>query len=444
MQRCYKMRGMLQDFREGRRIALDKWKEIMVHIGRYPAVLGKWLAVGGLIGGVGGVIGSAFHIGVDYATRIRTAHPWILYLLPLLGLVIAGLYRLAKVEGKDTNAVIESVHFGKNVPVLLVPVIFLSTVLTHLGGGSAGREGAALQIGGGIGFETGRLLHLGQKDLPLATLCGMSAVFSALFGTPLTATVFAMEVISVGVFYYAGLLPCLTAALVGYGVSLAMSVPPTRFTVAAPGLNAWTMVLVILLAIGCGVVSILFCRGLQGSGRLAAKLLPNPFVRVFVGGLLVIALTLLVGSTDYNGAGMSVVEQAVGGQVSGWAWILKLLFTAVTIGFGFKGGEVVPSFFVGAAFGCLLGGFLGLPAGFGAAIGLVAVFCGAVNCPIASVLLSVEIFGIGGLLYFAMACAISYLLSGYCGLYSSQTILYSKLRAEFINIHTNGNEDHHE
>ena len=435
---------MLQDFREGRRIALDKWKEIMVHIGRYPAVLGKWLAVGGLIGGVGGVIGSAFHIGVDYATRIRTAHPWILYLLPLLGLVIAGLYRLAKVEGKDTNAVIESVHFGKNVPVLLVPVIFLSTVLTHLGGGSAGREGAALQIGGGIGFETGRLLHLGQKDLPLATLCGMSAVFSALFGTPLTATVFAMEVISVGVFYYAGLLPCLTAALVGYGVSLAMSVPPTRFTVAAPGLNAWTMVLVMLLAIGCGVVSILFCRGLQGSGRLAAKLLPNPFVRVFVGGLLVIALTLLVGSTDYNGAGMSVVEQAVGGHVSGWAWILKLLFTAVTIGFGLNGGEVVPSFFVGAAFGCLLGGVLGLPAGFGAAIGLVAVFCGAVNCPIASVLLSVEIFGIGGLLYFAMACAISYLLSGYCGLYSSQTILYSKLRAEFINIHTNGNEDHHE
>ena len=435
---------MLQDFREGRRIALDKWKEIMVHIGRYPAVLGKWLAVGGLIGGVGGVIGSAFHIGVDYATRIRTAHPWILYLLPLLGLVIAGLYRLAKVEGKDTNAVIESVHFGKNVPVLLVPVIFLSTVLTHLGGGSAGREGAALQIGGGIGFETGRLLHLGQKDLPLATLCGMSAVFSALFGTPLTATVFAMEVISVGVFYYAGLIPCLTAALVGYLVSLMMKVPPTRFTVADPGLNAWTMVLVILLAIGCGVVSILFCRGLQGSGRLAAKLLPNPFVRVFVGGLLVIALTLLVGSTDYNGAGMSVVEQAVGGHVSGWAWLLKLLFTAVTIGFGFKGGEVVPSFFVGAAFGCLLGGFLGLPAGFGAAIGLVAVFCGAVNCPIASVLLSVEIFGIGGLLYFAMACAISYLLSGYCGLYSSQTILYSKMRAEFINIHTNGNEDHHE
>ena len=229
---------------------MDKWKKLMVHIGAYPAVLGKWLAVGGLIGGIGGIIGSVFHIGVNYATQVRLAHPWVLYLLPVLGVIIAGLYRVTKVEGKDTNAVIESVHFGKNVPVLLVPVIFVSTVLTHLGGGSAGREGAALQIGGGIGHTTGRLLHLGEKDLPLATLCGMSAVFSALFGTPLTAAVFAMEVISVGVFYYAGLIPCLTAALVGYLVSLMMKVPPTRFTVADPGLDAWTMVLVILLAIG--------------------------------------------------------------------------------------------------------------------------------------------------------------------------------------------------
>ena len=415
---------------------MERLKKFMTHMGAYPAALVKWMTVGGLIGGVGGVIGSLFHIGVNYATLARDAHPWILYLLPVLGLLIAGLYRLTKVEGKDTNAVIESVHFGKNVPVLLVPVIFISTVLTHLGGGSAGREGAALQIGGGIGHATGRLLHLGQKDLPLATLCGMSAVFSALFGTPLTAAVFAMEVISVGVFYYAGLLPCLTAALVGYLVSLLMAVPPTRFTVADPGMDAWTMLLVAVLAVGCALVSILFCRGMQETGRLAARLLPNPFLRVFVGGALVIGLTLLVGNTDYNGAGMEVVQRAIGGEAVGWAWLLKLLFTAVTIGFGFKGGEVVPSFFVGATFGCVFGGLLGLPPAFAAAVGLVAVFCGAVNCPIASVILSVELFGAGGMAYFAAACAISYLLSGYCGLYSSQTILYSKLKAEFINVHT--------
>lgn len=415
---------------------MERLKKFMTHMGAYPAALVKWMTVGGLIGGVGGVIGSLFHIGVNYATQARGEHPWILYLLPVLGLLIAGLYRITKVEGKDTNAVIESVHFGKNVPVLLVPVIFISTVLTHLGGGSAGREGAALQIGGGIGHATGRLLHLGQKDLPLATLCGMSAVFSALFGTPLTAAVFAMEVISVGVFYYAGLLPCLTAALVGYLVSLLMGVPPTRFTVADPGMDAWIMLLVVVLAVGCALVSILFCRGMQETGRLAARLLPNPFLRVFVGGALVIGLTLLVGNTDYNGAGMEVVQRAIGGEAVGWAWLLKLLFTAVTIGFGFKGGEVVPSFFVGACFGCVFGGLIGLPAGFSAAIGLVAVFCGAVNCPVASVLLSVELFGSAGAPYFAVACALSYLLSGYCGLYSSQTILYSKLRAEFINVRT--------
>ena len=422
---------------------MEKWKSAAAHIGAYPAALIKWLAVGGLIGGIGGVIGSLFHIGVSYATRWRSAHPWVLYLLPLLGLIIVGLYRVTRVEGKDTNAVIESVHFGKNVPVLLVPVIFLSTVLTHLGGGSAGREGAALQIGGGIGFETGRLLRLGEKDLPLATLCGMSAVFSALFGTPLTATVFAMEVISVGVFYYAGLVPCLTASLVGYLVSLLMGVPPTRFTVAAPLPEACTMLPVLVLAIGCALVSILFCRGLRETGRMAARLLPNPYWRAAIGGALIIGLTLLVGSTDYNGAGMELVERAVSGEANAWAWLLKLLFTAVTIGFGFKGGEVVPSFFVGACFGCALGGLLGLPAGFGAAIGLVAVFCGVVNCPFASIFLSIELFGAGGLLYFAVACAVSYLLSGYCGLYSSQTILYSKMRAEFINIHTNENEEHH-
>ena len=415
---------------------MEQLRKYIDHMGPYAAALLKWIVVGGLVGGVGGVVGALFHLGVNYATLVRLAHPWVLYLLPLGGLVIAGLYRLCKLEGKGTNAVIESVHFGSDVPVLLVPLIFVSTVITHLCGGSAGREGAALQIGGGIGYRTGRLLHLGEKDLPLATLCGMSGVFSALFGTPLTATVFALEVISVGVLYYAGLVPCITAAMTGYLISLLLGVPPTRFTVAMPALDAWTMLLVLVLAILCALVSILFCRGLHITEHLAARLVKNSYLRAAAGGVVIIALTLLLGTTDYNGAGMDVIQRALNGQANGWAWLLKLLFTAVTIGCGFKGGEVVPSFFVGAAFGCWVGTLLGLSPAFAAAIGLVAVFCGAVNCPIASVVLSVEMFGAEGMLYFAMACAISYVLSGYCGLYSSQTILYSKLRAEFINVHT--------
>ena len=221
----------------------------------------------------------------------------------------------------------------------------------------------------------------------------------------------------------------------GYLIATLFKVPPTRFAVAIPAPDAWTVLLVILLAIGCALVSIFFVRGMHLIEHLAVRWLKNSYLRAAVGGAVIIVLTLLLGR-DYNGAGMDVITRAMAGDASGWAWFLKILFTAVTIGCGFKGGEVVPSFFVGATFGCVAAPFLGLPAGFGAAIGLVSVFCGAVNCPVASVLLSMELFGSGdGLLYFAFACAISYLLSGYCGLYSSQTILYSKLRAEFINVH---------
>lgn len=414
---------------------MERLKERVAHIGQYAVTLLKWMVLGGVIGLVGGIIGSLFHIGVDTATQARLAHPWVLYLMPVGGLAVVGLYRLTKTEGKGTNDIIASVHFGEQVPGLLVPVIFVSTVITHLCGGSAGREGAALQIGGGIGYQAGRLLRLGEKDLPLATLCGMSGVFAALFGTPLTATVFALEVISVGVLYYAGLVPCLTAALTGYLVSVLMGVPPTRFTVTVPGLEVRTMLLVMVLALLCAVVSILFCRGLHGVEHLLKRTMKNPYLRVAVGAAVLIGLTLLTNG-DYNGAGMEVIGRAIAGQADPWAWVWKLLFTAITIGCGFKGGEVVPSFFVGAAFGCVAAGWLGLPAGFGAAMGLVSVFCGAVNCPLASIILSVELFGSGDLLYFAMACSISYLISGYCGLYSSQTILYSKLRAEFINVRT--------
>ena len=401
----------------------------------YMTALVKWMLVGALIGTVGGIVGSLFHLGVSYATSVRLAHSWVLYLMPLGGLAIVWLYRVTRTEGKGTNAVIESVHFGKEVPILLVPVIFLSTVITHLVGGSAGREGAALQICGGIGYGAGKLLQMGEKDLPLATLCGMSGVFAALFGTPLTATVFALEVISVGVLYYAGLVPCITASMMGYLVSRLMNIEPTRFAVEIPGLDAWQMVLVVVLAVASAFVSIIFVRGLHYTEHAADRYLKNPWLRIVVGAAVLIGLSLVTNG-DYNGAGMDVIQRAMAGEADALAWLWKLLFTAVTIGVGFKGGEVVPSFFVGATFGCVAGGLLGLPAGFGAALGLVAVFCGAVNCPLASIVLSIELFGGQGILYFAMTCAISYVLSGYCGLYSSQTILYSKLRAEFINQRT--------
>lgn len=395
----------------------------------------KWLIIAGLTGAVGGVVGSVFNISVARATALREANPWLLFLLPAGGIVIAAIYHFTKMENVNTNTLIDSVHLGEKVPVILVPVIFLGTVITHICGGSAGREGAALQIGGGIGGSVGQLFRLDEKDMRLATLCGMSAVFSALFGTPLTAALFALEVISVGVFYYSGLVPCIVSAVTAYGVSRLFGIAPTRFIVTFLPLNADLLWRVAVMAILCAIMSSVFCLVMHGMDFLAERYLKNKFFRAAIGGVIVLGLTWIVGTTDYNGAGVGPITDAIEkGIANPDAFLWKLLFTAISLGCGFRGGEVVPTFFVGATLGCVVGPILGIPAGFAAAVGLVAVFCGAVNCPIASIVLSIELFGSVELTYFAVACGIAYMLSGYFGIYRSQKILYSKIRPEYINI----------
>ena len=395
----------------------------------------KWLLIAIVTGVIGGIVGGVFILSVSYATTMRESHAWLLWLLPVGGVIIAALYKVTKMEAKNTNAIIDSVHLGENVPAMLAPVIFIATVITHLCGGSAGREGAALQIGGGLGSNIGRLFGLDEKDIRLATLCGMSAVFSALFGTPLTATLFALEVISVGVFYYSGLVPCLVSSVVAFGVTMLMGISPTRFIIVMLPLTANLIWRVAILAVICAAVSSLFCVAMHAAEYYIEKWLPNTSLRAAAGGAVLIALTLLVGSTDYNGTGMNVIKAALEhGSAHPMAFLLKILFTAITLSCGFRGGEEVPTFFIGATLGCVVGPLLGIPAGFSAAVGLIAVFCGAVNCPIASLALSIELFGSTELMYFALACGISYMLSGYFGLYRSQKILYSKTRAEFIDI----------
>ncbi len=404
----------------------------------YLRALVKWLAVAIVTGIFCGLIGALFHLGVDQATVWRTRYPLLLWTLPFAGLVIVAFYKWTKTEGQNTNNIIEAVHHGKPLSIRLLPAIFVGTILTHLGGGSAGREGAALQMGGTLGCQTGRLFRLDDQDLRTATMAGMAAFFAALFGTPLTATVFAMMVISIGVIYHVAFIPCLAASLTAYWISLQLGVAPTRFVLEMPALDQFMMLRVAVLAIGCAWVSALLCQTLQFTERRLQNILPNPWLRVFLGGCAIIALTYLCGTTEYNGTGMAGITAAIQqGTARPEAFLLKLLFTAITLAAGFKGGEVVPSFFIGATFGCVVGPLLGIPAQAAAAIGLVAVFCGATNCPLASIFLSIELFGDNGLLYFALACGISYMLSGYNGLYSSQTILYSKLKAQFINVRAN-------
>ena len=416
----------------------ERFREWVRGTGLYAVVLAKWIFLSVVVGSLCGVEGAVFHLSVHYAAETRGTYPWLLWCLPLVGLAIVGFYKLMGTEGMGTNDIIDAVHKDKRLPIRLVPSIFLGTMLTHLCGGSAGREGAALQIGGTIGQRVGRLLRLDDQDLRVATLSGMAACFSALFGTPLTAVIFAVMGISIGTMYHTALRPCLMSALAAFGVSLALGVEPTRFTVTSPEIVVGTFLRVLLLSVLFALVSILFCKFIHGTERWMQRWIPNPWVRVVAGGLAIVALTYLVGTRDYNGAGMEIITAAVErGTAHPAAFLLKLLFTAVTLAAGFKGGEVVPSFFVGATLGCVAAPLLGLPAGFGAALGLVSVFCGVTNSPVASVFLSVELFGSEGIWYFALACGISYMLSGYSGLYSSQTILYSKLKARYINVHAN-------
>lgn len=405
----------------------------------YIKIFLKWLLIASLVGAVGGVVGSFFHLSIDYVTEVRTENSWVLFLLPVGGIIITLIYSLFKSKGKiDTNRVIETVRGDdEKVPFVMLPLIFISTVITHFFGGSAGREGAALQIGGSIGYNFGKVLKLDKNDMHIIVMSGMSSVFAALFGTPLTAAVFSLEVISVGVFHYAALLPCVISSVVAYEIASFFGISPVRFlNVSFSNVSVDILLKVILLAVLCALVSILFCYAIEKCEHLFGKFIKNNYLKAITGGVIIVVFTLLLRTYDYNGAGMNIITDAISGNAKPEAFIIKIIFTAITISAGFKGGEIVPAFFIGSTFGCFVGSVLGVDAGFGAAIGFVALFCGVVNCPLASIFLAMEVFGGEGMLFFAIVCSVSYMMSGYFGLYKSQKIVYSKLNSEFIDVNT--------
>lgn len=415
-------------------IILRSFRKELKASAHYATSFLKWVLLAGLVGALGGVFGSIFHITIDLVTELRGEQGWLLYLLPLGGLLIVWLYRTFHAnKGVDTNLVLESVRSEKHVPFVMAPLIFIGTVVTHMLGGSAGREGAALQLGGSIGYQVGKLLRLKPDDLHIIVMSGMSAVFAAMFGTPLTAAIFALEVISVGVMFYAGLVPCLVSSMVGYWISTRFGISPVRFAMVVPqSLSFATMAKSIALALLCALVSILFCVAIHKCEHYFKTFVPNAYLRVVIGAALIVGFTLLLGTTDYNGAGMDVIKHAMSGDARPEAFLIKIIFTAITIAAGFKGGEIVPAFFVGSTFGCVVGPLLGLDPGFAAAIGLVSLFCGVVNCPVASIMLAFELFGPESILIFAMVCGVSYMMSGNFSLYHSQVIKYSKLETRCI------------
>ena len=395
----------------------------------------KWLMIAVLVGCITGAASTLFSFVLKSVTNCRKENEWMFYLLPVMGLIIVYLYEKFGKDDGGTNQVLSTVRSQDDVPILSAPLIFISTALTHLAGGSAGREGAAIQLGGSIANQLGRWIHLDEEDRHVIVMCGMSAAFSALFGTPMAAAVFSIEVVSVGIMHYSALVPCVISALVAKGTASYFGIEAETFLLEhLPAFSLKNAVLTALLAILGALVSILFCIVLHQTDHLYKKFFPNRYVRIVTGGCIVIALTLLCGNRDYNGSGVAIIEHCMNGEaVVPWAFLLKILFTAATLGAGYKGGEIVPSFFIGATFGYTFGNLIGFSPSLCTAVGMLSVFCGVTNCPITSLLISFELFGYAGMPFFLLSTALSYMLSGYYGLYLSQKIIYSKYKTEYIN-----------
>lgn len=389
----------------------------------------KWTFLSLIVGVVGGLLGAGFHHVLHFVTHLRSENNWLIFLLPVGGILTVAIYGWLGVRrNRGTNEVIEAIIKKQPVSPMVAPAVFLASALTHLCGGSAGREGAALQIGGSVASGLGKLLGLKDHNRTILITAGMSAVFAGLFGTPLTATVFCMEFVSVGKLFTPELLPSYLSAFIASRVSLVLGVHAETYILnAAVALDFGNVLGTVILAVLVSCLGVAMCYVFHKAEHLAAHHLPNIWVRIALGGALIAVLTVLTGDQRFNGAGMEMAMEALGGHADWYSFLVKMLFTAVTLAAGFKGGEIVPTFCIGATFGCVAGAALGLEPGIAAALGLIGLFCCATNSPLASIMLSVEMFGGTNLYLFALVCVICFVLSGTGGLYASQIIKYEKI-----------------
>lgn len=428
------------------------WRSLQEHtsLGWY---LLKWCSLTIPLGFVVGTACALFLWSLDLATTTRFEHPALLYALPLAGLFIGGLYAAF---GKDVeagnNLVMDEIHEpAGGVPLRMAPLILISTVITHLFGGSAGREGTAVQMGGSLASGLARCIPaLSRSDRQILLMAGVSAGFGGVFGTPLAGTIFAMEVLVIGRMNSAALIPCLIAGIVSDQSCLIWGIGHTHYHVASmladeqmgplapiiPSLLFKTLLAGVLF----GGTSLLFAELVHGLHSLWRRVIPWAIVRPVAGGMVVIGLVWLLGTRDYLGLGVSspnpqdvtIVSCFHSGGAHPWSWLAKLAFTTITLSFGFKGGEVTPLFFIGAALGNTLAILLGAPVDLFAALGFLAVFAGATNTPLACTLMGIELFGGEYTVYYAVACAAAYLFSGNTGIYLSQQIGHSKGSVQIV------------
>jgi H+/Cl- antiporter ClcA len=398
----------------------------------------KWALISIPVGVLIGVAVSLFRYAVLYSNDLHDKYaPLFLCLLPAAGLLIVFFYRvLGRPDDKGTDDVIVAAHQGpENISWRKAPLIFVSSVITHLFGGSAGCEGASLQIGGGMVVPIAGFLKLGKNDSCILIMTAMAAAFSGLLGCPLGASIFAAEIAIIGSLSYSALLPCVFASVASYGASTFLGLYKEEYRVVGiiDTFEAWQFGKVVILGVCSAIAGILFCRLMRFSKKFFDERFKNPYHRIFVGGLLVAGLTLLLGTNIYSGAGYSTIAASFGNeQMPIYVFFIKIVLTALTLGCGFRGGEILPSFFVGATMGNAVAALIGMPTSVGAAIGFISVFAAVTNCPIAAIILSAELFGGSGLFFVGTAIVISYMFAIYDGLYSEQ--IYKPQRLKIKNI----------
>ena len=387
--------------------------------------LAKWLPLSIAVALLAGTASAFFLFALDWATHSRTTHPWLIWLLPVAGFAVGWIYlRFAGRAETGNNLLIDEIHEPKQtLPLRMAPLVLAGTVISHLFGASVGREGTAVQMGGALADQITHHVKLGLDERRVILMAGIAAGFASVFGTPLAGAVFAIEVLVIGRLSYDAILPCLIAAVVADAVGQMWGVQHTHYAIGAmPSLSAWGVGAMALAGIVFGLAGRAFAASTHALGGWMRRRIAYAPLRPFIGGVVVAVAVWLIGSDRYIGLGIPVIVESFQQPVAWYDWLAKMAFTVLSLGTGFKGGEVTPLFYIGATLGNALAPLLHMPFALLAGIGLVAVFAGAANVPLASTLMAMELFGAEIGLYALVACALSYLVSGHAGIYRAQRV----------------------
>jgi H+/Cl- antiporter ClcA len=404
---------------------LKEYKEKMLNLGDKSLHLAviislvKWT----------GSASALFLVSLGWVTNTRLSHPWLLWLLPIGGAFVSFLYlKFGKDLSKGNNLIIEQIHEGNGkVPLRMAPLVLVGTLITHIFGGSAGREGTAVQMGGSLSEWIGHLFKLNADDRKIILMCGISSGFGSIFGTPLAGTIFGLEVLAIGLIRYEGLFPCFIASCVGNWVALTLGIHHIPYQMGiVPEFTFLVVLKIVFASILFGLTGLFFSELTHRLKALFSKWFKNPMIKSFVGGIIIIGMVHFLGTRDYLGLGIPLIQQAFEESVSPFVFLLKTIFTSITLGAGFQGGEVTPLFVIGSTLGSSLAELLHISVPFLAAIGFISVFSGATNTPIACFIMGIELFGSEGAIYMFIGCLVAFLFSGHTGIYTAQRVGISK------------------